>query len=316
MPIAKLVCSLWLSQCALAYSATDPELSARLDAAILKVMTVNADGSTSVGSSVAIAPSRFVTNCHVIRNARRIEVTRGAERWRAELRGQDAEHDVCVLAAAAPACVPLLGTAKHLTPGKTVFAAGYPGGERFIISEGEIKALHEFEGSRVIQTSAPFSPGASGGGLFDSEGHLIGILTFKSVSGGEYHFALPTDWLARVLSEAEGKKAPAKINGKAFWEQAGARQPYFLRAATLEIDHNWKALLDISRKWLQMEAGNPQPWIAVGIAHSHMNRPHDAAAAFRKAAVLDPTYAPALSRFKEFVHHFDHAIGCDRYAWC
>jgi len=32
--------------------------------------------------------------------------------------------------------------------------------------------------THLIQTSAPISPGSSGGGLFDGKGNLIGITTF------------------------------------------------------------------------------------------------------------------------------------------
>lgn len=53
-----------------------------------------------------------------------------------------------------------------------------------------IVGLHhcECDGGRVVQTSADFDRGASGGGLFDRQGRLVGILTFKASSGGNFHF--------------------------------------------------------------------------------------------------------------------------------
>ena len=36
-------------------------------------------------------------------------------------------------------------------------------------------------GVRYVQTSAPISPGSSGGGLFDARGNLVGITTLVFV---------------------------------------------------------------------------------------------------------------------------------------
>ncbi len=96
-------------------------------------------------------------------------------------------------------------------------AVGYPGG-RFQVSSGQVKGLFTCacDGGRVIQTSAQFDPGASGGGMFDRRGRLLGILTFKSGAGGSYHFAVPVGWMKQL------SKAPLpSIAGKStFWESA------------------------------------------------------------------------------------------------
>ena len=68
------------------------------------------------------------------------------------------------------------------------------------LSTGIISQLREGTNLRYIQTDAAFSPGSSGGGLFDSQGNLIGILTKKLTTEGAegLGFAIPAD-LALVL---------------------------------------------------------------------------------------------------------------------
>ena len=50
----------------------------------------------------------------------------------------------------------------------------------------------------MIQTTAPISPGSSGGGLFDLSGRLVGIMTFQHRFGQNLNFALPADWIGQM----------------------------------------------------------------------------------------------------------------------
>ncbi len=63
-------------------------------------------------------------------------------------------------------------------------------------SEGLISALRETTKGAIIPTSAPVSPGSSGGGLFNSSAQLVGIVTFQRKSGQNLNFALPATWIS------------------------------------------------------------------------------------------------------------------------
>ena len=61
-----------------------------------------------------------------------------------------------------------LSKSKKIKIGTKVVAIGSPQGLTNTVSEGIISGIREFEsGTKVIQTSAPVSPGSSGGGLFN-----------------------------------------------------------------------------------------------------------------------------------------------------
>lgn len=263
---------------------------ARLSASLYKVEVESTDGSAARGSAVPVAPDRLLTNCHVTRQARRIDIVQPGRRWHATLAARDTEHDLCLLAVEGIHADPVsLVSSDGLHVGTQVCAAGFPHGGPLAVSEGRIEALHPYDHARVIQTSAAFNPGASGGGLFDQEGRMVGVLTFKAGSGGAYHFALPTEWAEALYAEAPtGAPRPGK---EAFWERLGARQPNFMRAVALEAERNWRGLLDFARKWAKTDGSNPQCWISAALAHLHLREPHDASVAFQRAAAMDPDYA-------------------------
>lgn len=90
-----------------------------------------------------------------------------------------------------------------LTVGENVFAVGNPHGLGWTHTQGSLSQLRlQSKGQqevRVIQTSAPINPGNSGGGLYDKDGHLLGINTWtkdKRVAEGlsfsiSFHTLLP-----------------------------------------------------------------------------------------------------------------------------
>ncbi len=259
---------------------------------VLKVNVVHTNGSQEVGSAVVVAPEQLVTNCHVLRDASQITVSRGKNRWPAHVGRGDAYRDLCFLdVPGLTGKPPVIAPPQDARVGTKVVAAGYSGGY-FAANPGVIKGLFTCacDGGKVIQTSTYFDPGASGGGLFDMEGRLHGILTFKAMSGGNFHFAVPTGWLGMlnqlpsIAGETQGS----------FWESPGKASGYFLAACDLSARQQWHDLLGLSKEWSREEASNPQAWVALGRAYLGLGKPENAATGFQQALFLDSTHAEAL----------------------
>jgi len=66
------------------------------------------------------------------------------------------------------------------------------------ISNGIVSGKRTREGVLLLQTTAPISPGNSGGGLFDAQGKLIGITTFKLKNGENINFAVEAQYVTRL----------------------------------------------------------------------------------------------------------------------
>lgn len=267
----------------------------RLAASVVKIEVQNKDGSYSLGTAVAIAPGRAVTNCHVTRDARLITLVKGALRWPATAQSADLEHDLCVLDAPRLEATPVrLGSARDLRIGQRVGAMGFTGGIEMAFRDGTVGALHRLDGSKVIQSTTAFTSGASGGALFDHEGRLVGILTFRLPGPQGYYFSAPVDWVAERATAGEGFVAIGPLAAtRSFWQRSPSDLPYFMRAALLEAGALWSELLNLADLWATAENDSPEPWIARGKAYLRLDRREAAVKAFSRATMVEPASGEA-----------------------
>jgi S1-C subfamily serine protease len=214
--------------------------AAQPEDSVVRVRSIGADGSVNVGSGVILGPEYVATACHVTRRAARIEVTHGMQQWQTTGQTGSALHDLCVLH------VPIsevprirMRAPEDLHAGEAVTAIGFQGtsGE-LMVRRGVVAALYAYDGSYVIRTSAAFDFGASGGGLFDEAGNLVGILAFKARTGENLRFALPSDWLSPASPVATSfNTITAASNISAFWERTQEERPSFLGVALREVSN-------------------------------------------------------------------------------
>ena len=159
--------------------------------------------SEAQGSGIIVRPNIVATNCHVIDGGGDIVVFKHDNRqastdtlFSATVHRRDDENDFCLLdVAGLRGTQPFMRKYDTLNIGENVYALGSPEGLDLSLSTGIVSQLREGANSRYIQTDAAFSPGSSGGGLFDSQGNLIGILTKKLTTEGAegLGFAIPAD---------------------------------------------------------------------------------------------------------------------------
>ncbi|WP_255988497.1 trypsin-like peptidase domain-containing protein [Chitinolyticbacter albus] len=193
-----------------ASAAAKPVLSssALFDAASPSIVVViGRDGDEqrgSLGSGVVIQPGEVVTNCHVVMLTPDVKVIYQGKEYAARVRYQDQGHDLCQLSVTG-LDAPAVSLGGSLRVGSKVFALGSPQGLELSLSEGLVSSLRDFDGAKLIQTTAAISPGSSGGGLFDERGNLVGITTFQSRTGQNLNFAVPAQWIA-LLPERNGNR--------------------------------------------------------------------------------------------------------------
>ena len=157
---------------------------------------------SGAGSGVIISQDGYIVTCaHVVSGANNITVqlADGTE-YTATVVGQDSTSDVAVLKIEATGLTPaVIGDSDSLAVGETTIAVGNPLGTLSnTVTNGIVSALNRevtVQGNdmNLIQTSASISPGNSGGGLFNANGELIGIVNAKSSSSDAegLGFAIP-----------------------------------------------------------------------------------------------------------------------------
>jgi S1-C subfamily serine protease len=151
------------------------------------------------GSAVAISATELLTNCHVLQEARKLVVKQGKSEWTARVSRAEPQSDRCVVAVLGANFTPIATIRAYHTieVGETVYTLGSPVGLELTLSNGIISGRREEQGHAYLQTTAPISPGSSGGGLFDARGNLIGITTLAIVGrerlNQALNFAIPAD---------------------------------------------------------------------------------------------------------------------------
>lgn len=202
--------------------ALEPDvLFSKVSTSVWSVRTFDAqERPLRAGSAVVIAPGRLVTNCHVLAKASSFVIKQDNVTYGATLEYPDPGRDLCQIKVANFTAPPVaLAPAGSARVGQRVYAIGNPRGFENTLSEGILSGLRGGDSeARLLQTTAAISPGSSGGGLFDSEGRLLGITSFAARDGGSLNFAMPVEFLAELPARAK-----AMLEARAR-EPAGARR--------------------------------------------------------------------------------------------
>lgn len=286
--------------CAPCASRADTDRTAILQAArsLVRVEAAGSGARTNVGTGVTIAPGKVLTNCHVTHDANIVRVARGGMHFDARTQLDDTLHDLCLLSVPALELQPVaIGRSGDLGTGQPVVAIGFTGGYELQYTDGIVKALYPMDGARVIQSSTAFTSGASGGGLFDQAGRLVGILTFRLRGGNAHFFAMPIEWIvSRIDDAAHFTRIEPHTTGSAFWQRPVDSLPLFMQAAHLEAGGRWDDLLGVAARWIADDGTSPSAWYARGRALEELARAAPAIEALERAVTLDPRSSDAWYR--------------------
>lgn len=150
------------------------------------------------GSAVAIGERELLTNCHVLGAHTAATLEQEGQKSAARLVSANARADRCILRsdAALKRWVRVRPFAD-VKVGELAYTIGAPKGLELTIAEGIVSSKRTRDGDRVVQTSAPISNGSSGGGLFDAQGHLIGITTWMRKDAQNLNFAIAAEEYAK-----------------------------------------------------------------------------------------------------------------------
>ena len=203
-----------------AYSRTVTQAAERVGPATVKIDVRSPSGQREAGaaersgsgSGFIFTPDGLIlTNSHVVRDARQIDVALpSGEQQRARVVGEDPHTDLAVLSIAGPGLPHVsFGESKRLKAGSIAIAIGNPFGFSWTVTAGVVSAVGRSlrtESGRlvddVIQTDAALNPGNSGGPLVGSDTRVIGVNTAVFLRSQGICFAIAIDtakWIAMKL---------------------------------------------------------------------------------------------------------------------
>lgn len=183
-----------------------PSLIKTIQPSVVSIAVYDAAGTVvRQGSGFFVSEiGDVITNRHVLEGAIRAEIktTDGASYSVTEVVAENQDADLVQVSVSISKSVPKPLPVTQILPevGERVLVIGSPFGLEQTVSDGIVSAIRtsaEF-GGRVIQITAPISPGSSGSPVINMKGQVIGVATFQIVKGQNLNFAIPVENLSKL----------------------------------------------------------------------------------------------------------------------
>jgi hypothetical protein len=113
----------------------------------------------------------------------------------------DGEGDLALLKVDVPRhlAVPLPIVRAVPQEGESIVVIGNPFGLEGSVSNGIVSAVREISGyGKIIQITAPISPGSSGSPVVNMFGQVIGVATLQAAEGQSLNFAVPAERITQL----------------------------------------------------------------------------------------------------------------------
>ncbi len=159
----------------------------------------------SLGSGFFVREGSVASNLHVVEGATRGYAKLVGQKAKYDIEGitaVDPERDLVVLKISATASPSLsLGSSEAVQVGDNVYAVGNPQGLEGTFSQGIVSSIREVGRDKLLQITAPISPGSSGGPVLNSKGEVIGLSVATFRGGQNLNFAIPSNYLKTLLNK-------------------------------------------------------------------------------------------------------------------
>ena len=302
-----------------------PELVRRIKPSAVAIETFDAKGATlSRGSGFFISVDKIITNRHVIEKSNRVEIhlMNGKKYTVRGVLAIDGEGDLALLQVDVPPSsappLPLVQSAPQ--EGESIVVVGNPFGLEGSVSNGIVSAVREIPGyGKIIQITAPISPGSSGSPVVNMRGQVIGVATLQAAEGQSLNFAVPSSRISQ-LKIGELQTFSSLSNEAQKNKRAAAQRLYSQGLGVLSRDEYARALA-FFEKAVEIDPGYAESWYQAGFCYGMLGKHADALKASRQAAKLRPEWAEtfvnigassfALGQYKEAAEAYRQATKLD-----
>src|SRR5687767_14082279 len=303
-----------------------PELVRRIKPSAVAIETFDARGEKlSRGSGFFIAADRIVTNRHVIEGAHRAEVhsSTGTVMPVRGVLAVDAEGDIALLKIDPPTpqvrSLPLDKTSPQ--EGESVVVIGNPLGLEGSVTNGIVSAVRDIPTfGRIIQITAPISPGSSGSPVVNMQGQVIGVETLQITGGQSINFAITSERISQLQSGVLLSLADL-VTASGRNKRAKAVQLFRDGLSFLSKDDCEKAL-PYFEKAVESDGNYAEAWAETGFCREKLGRHSEAIEASKKAVSLRPSAESYfniglasyyLKNYREAAENYRQAIRLDPY---
>ena len=223
------------------------------DSTVLLVMEDANGQPISLGSGFFVRNGQIATNLHVVEGAARGYAKLVGQKKKYDIKGItaiDPQRDLVILKVSAFGQQVLsLGDSDVVQVGESVYAVGNPRGLEGTFSQGIISSIREVGMDKLLQITAPISPGSSGGPVLNRTSDVIGVSVATFRGGQNLNFAIPSNYLkalvakvgvakpllqakpaksgSSILADIGGRSTDGVTGGKLTWDTAAAQIGYY-----------------------------------------------------------------------------------------
>ncbi|MBN2019796.1 MAG: tetratricopeptide repeat protein [Sedimentisphaerales bacterium] len=234
----------------------------------------------------------IVTNYHVIEGAFRatVKTSSGIEYPVEGIIAKNADADIVKLVVnIADANLPFLNLSETIpSEGQDIVVIGNPLGLESTVSSGIVSAVRDIPAfGKILQITAPISPGSSGSPVINTKGEVIGIATLIVTKGQNLNFAIPTDKIITLKEISQitlSNAIPPDINDAQIFYQKGMKELW---------QENWSAALTYFQKAKEKKPQDADVLFQVGYCFGKLSINEDAIESFKQAIRISPDYAEA-----------------------
>lgn len=302
-----------------------PELVKRIKPSAVAIETFDAkDNPISRGSGFFTMTDRVITNRHVIEKAARVEVhlLNGKKYTVKGVVAIDGEGDLALLSVEVPqnAAVPLPLVKTVPQEGESVVVIGNPFGLEGSVSNGIVSAVREISGyGKIIQITAPISPGSSGSPVVNMNGQVIGVATLQAAEGQSLNFAVPAERIAQL--KVGDIQTFSSLNSETQRNKRSAAERLYSQGLAQLSRDDYARAAPLFEKAAETDPTYAEAWYQTGYCYGALDKHAEALKASKQAAKLRPDWAAAhinvgtssyaLGQYKEAADAFRQAIRLD-----
>lgn len=184
---------------------TTVELVKQVKPAVVLIKTYNDKGAeVGTGTGFYVSPDLVVTNYHVIKRARQIVITSFDETESPidEVVAENPKYDLAVLRTSNSVSPTEYLLVSHDSPeeGSHIYVIGNPLGLYGTVSDGLVSAIrYSEESGKILQITAPVSPGSSGSPVVNEDGIVVGVVSSIVTAGQNINIAISSQQLSFML---------------------------------------------------------------------------------------------------------------------
>lgn len=262
-------------------------------AVVVVVAYDRAGNAISQGSGFIIrADGAVVTNYHVISNASDIKIKAGSKVLKVKgFLHIDKGNDIVILKADGKGLpIVKIGDIARVNIGEKVYVIGSPQGLENTISDGILSGIREITQEwKVLQITAPISPGSSGGPVFNKKGEVIGVATFFIKEAQNLNFAMPVD----VIKDKLQAKKITVLKDSALEDYKKTVEYWFYLGVAYGDAGMYKEAIDAYKQAIRIKPDDAKAHNNLGVAYAESGMYKEAIEAYKQAIRIKPDDAKA-----------------------